>query len=152
MRSWLASPSSSSSSYASSSSTQRTVSRRSSHWPPSFLASPLCSETQRRRCSSRSVLDHLCPPRALLTCRSVRPRQLIFIFSTHVYDVGDLIIIDDQVLTVKEFGLFATTFRRADGQEVVAPNSLLATTKLIQNMRRSGSQSVHSNICYVLGH
>ncbi|KAG9007169.1 hypothetical protein FRB94_014552 [Tulasnella sp. JGI-2019a] len=66
--------------------------------------------------------------------------SLIFIFSTHVYDVGDLIIVDDQILTVKEFGLFATTFRRVDGQEVVAPNSLLATTKLIQNMRRSGSQ------------
>jgi len=66
--------------------------------------------------------------------------SLVFIFSTHVYDVGDIIIIDDQVLTVKEFGLFATTFRRADGQEVCAPNSLLATTKLIQNMRRSSSQ------------
>ncbi|KAG8966707.1 hypothetical protein FRC03_011455 [Tulasnella sp. 419] len=65
--------------------------------------------------------------------------SLIFIFSTHVYDVGDLVIIDDQVLTVKEFGLFATTFRRVDGQEVVAPNSLLATAKLIHNLRRSGS-------------
>ncbi len=65
--------------------------------------------------------------------------QLIFIFSTHVYDVGDIVLIDDLVLTVKEFGLFATTFRRIDGQEVIAPNSLLGTTKLIHNLRRSGS-------------
>lgn len=64
---------------------------------------------------------------------------MIFIFSTHVYDVGDLVIIDDQILFVKEFGLFSTTFRRVDGQEVVAPNSLLGTVKLIHNIRRSGS-------------
>jgi len=72
--------------------------------------------------------------------------SLIFIFSTHVYDVGDLVIIDDQILTVKEFGLFATTFRRVDGQEVVAPNSLLATNKLIHNLRRSGSMWETTNL------
>lgn len=44
-----------------------------------------------------------------------------------------------QVLFVKEFGLFATTFRRVDGQEVIAPNSLLASTKLVHNLRRSKS-------------
>ncbi|KIJ55555.1 hypothetical protein M422DRAFT_57924 [Sphaerobolus stellatus SS14] len=65
--------------------------------------------------------------------------SLIFIFSTHVFDVGDLIMIDDQILFVKEFGLFSTTFRRVDGQEIVAPNSLLAGTKLIHNFRRSTS-------------
>ncbi|KAF8749107.1 Mechanosensitive ion channel [Rhizoctonia solani] len=65
--------------------------------------------------------------------------SLIFIFSTHVYDVGDLVMIDDQALFVKEFGLFATTFRRVDGQEIIAPNSLLASVKLIHNVRRSGS-------------
>ncbi|CAE6495620.1 unnamed protein product, partial [Rhizoctonia solani] len=46
--------------------------------------------------------------------------SLIFIFSTHVYDVGDLVMIDDQALFVKEFGLFSTTFRRVDGQEIIA--------------------------------
>ncbi|CAE6438170.1 unnamed protein product [Rhizoctonia solani] len=65
--------------------------------------------------------------------------SLIFIFSTHVYDVGDLVMIDDQALFVKEFGLFSTTFRRVDGQEIIAPNSLLASVKLIHNVRRSGS-------------
>ncbi|KAG2015905.1 hypothetical protein CC2G_009127 [Coprinopsis cinerea AmutBmut pab1-1] len=65
--------------------------------------------------------------------------SLIFIFSTHVFDVGDLVIIDDQILFVKEFGLFATTFRRVDGQEIVAPNTLLASEKLVHNLRRSKS-------------
>ncbi|CAE6480680.1 hypothetical protein ACGC1H_003511 [Rhizoctonia solani] len=65
--------------------------------------------------------------------------SLIFIFSTHVYDVGDLVMIDDQALFVKEFGLFSTTFRRVDGQEIIAPNSLLASVKLIHNVRRSGA-------------
>lgn len=31
-----------------------------------------------------------------------------------------------QILTVTEFGLFSTTFRRVDGQEIIAPNTLLA--------------------------
>ncbi|KAF9559870.1 hypothetical protein CPC08DRAFT_818554 [Agrocybe pediades] len=65
--------------------------------------------------------------------------SLIFIFSTHVFDVGDLVMIDDQVLFVQEFGLFSTTFRRVDGQQIIAPNSLLSSTKLVHNVRRSKS-------------
>ncbi|KAL4076108.1 Mechanosensitive ion channel-domain-containing protein [Scleroderma citrinum] len=65
--------------------------------------------------------------------------SLIFIFSTHVFDVGDLVMIDDQYLFVKEFGLFSTIFRRVDGQEIIVPNSLLSSTKLVHNMRRSNS-------------
>ncbi|TDL20127.1 hypothetical protein BD410DRAFT_821919 [Rickenella mellea] len=65
--------------------------------------------------------------------------SLIFIFSTHVFDVGDLVMIDDQPLFVREFGLFSTTFTRVDGQEVIAPNSLLAGSKLVHNLRRSSS-------------
>ena len=51
-------------------------------------------------------------------------------------------MIDDNVMFVKEFGLFSTTFRRVDGQEIVAPNSILASSKLVHNVRRSGSQYV----------
>ena len=40
---------------------------------------------------------------------------------------------------VREFGLFSTTFRRVDGQEVIAPNSLLSGSKLVHNLRRSNS-------------
>lgn len=65
--------------------------------------------------------------------------SLIFIFSTHVFDVGDLVMIDDQYLFVKEFGLFSTVFRRVDGQEIIVPNSLLSSAKLVHNMRRSNS-------------
>ncbi|PFH45314.1 hypothetical protein AMATHDRAFT_71842 [Amanita thiersii Skay4041] len=65
--------------------------------------------------------------------------SLIFIFSTHVFDVGDLVMIDDQPLFVREFGLFSTTFRKVDGQEIIAPNSLLASSKLVHNLRRSRS-------------
>ncbi|KAF8556998.1 hypothetical protein OG21DRAFT_428682 [Imleria badia] len=65
--------------------------------------------------------------------------SLVFIFSTHVFDVGDLVMIDEQYLVVKEFGLFSTIFRRVDGQEIIVPNSLLSSTKLVHNMRRSTS-------------
>ncbi|KAJ7115785.1 Mechanosensitive ion channel-domain-containing protein [Mycena epipterygia] len=72
--------------------------------------------------------------------------SLIFIFSTHVFDVGDLVMIDDQVLEVREFGLFATTFRRVDGQEIIAPNALLASSKLVHNLRRSHSMWETTNL------
>ncbi|KIK60286.1 hypothetical protein GYMLUDRAFT_601421 [Collybiopsis luxurians FD-317 M1] len=68
-------------------------------------------------------------------------QSLLFIFSTHVFDVGDLVMIDSQYLFVKEFGLFSTVFRRVDGQEIIAPNSLLASSKLVHNLRRSGSMA-----------
>ncbi|KAG6850604.1 hypothetical protein H0H93_011272 [Arthromyces matolae] len=45
----------------------------------------------------------------------------------------------ESVLYVREFGLFSTTFRRTDGQEIIAPNALLASTKLVHNLRRSKS-------------
>ena len=48
-------------------------------------------------------------------------------------------MIDDNVMFVKEFGLFSTTLRRVDGQEAVAQSSILTSTKLVQNVRRSGS-------------
>lgn len=51
-------------------------------------------------------------------------------------------MIDDQVLFVQEFGLFSTVFRRVDGQMIVAPNALLASSKLVHNLRRSGSMFV----------
>ena len=72
--------------------------------------------------------------------------SLIFIFSTHVFDIGDLVIIDDNILSVKEFGLFSTTFRRVDGMEIVAPNSQLANEKLVHNLRRSKSMWETTNL------
>ena len=94
--------------------------------------------------SAQVLFESVCPTRFMshihLHCLTTTTTQLIFIFSTHVFDVGDLVMIDDNVMFVKEFGLFSTTFRRVDGQEIVAPNSILASTKLVHNVRRSGSQ------------
>ncbi|WAQ86379.1 hypothetical protein PtA15_7A105 [Puccinia triticina] len=64
--------------------------------------------------------------------------SMLFIFSIHPYDVGDLVFIDNTHMYVMEFGLFSTTFQRVDGQVVVAPNSLLIGKKHIINIRRSG--------------
>ncbi|KAJ6591737.1 Mechanosensitive ion channel-domain-containing protein [Mycena vulgaris] len=72
--------------------------------------------------------------------------SLLFIFSVHVFDVGDLVMIDNQPLMVREFGLFATTFRRVDGQEIIAPNALLSSSKLIHNLRRSHSMWETTNL------
>ncbi|KDQ61658.1 hypothetical protein JAAARDRAFT_31123 [Jaapia argillacea MUCL 33604] len=72
--------------------------------------------------------------------------SLIFIFSTHVFDVGDLVMIDDQPLFVREFGLFSTVFRRVDGQEIIVPNALLSSAKLVHNMRRSNSMWETTNL------
>jgi hypothetical protein len=47
-----------------------------------------------------------------------------------------------QPLLVKEFGLFSTTFCRVDGQEIIAPNALLSSTKMVHNLRRSNSMFV----------
>ncbi|TCD67602.1 hypothetical protein EIP91_012232 [Steccherinum ochraceum] len=72
--------------------------------------------------------------------------SLIFIFSTHVFDVGDLVMIDDSPMFVREFGLFSTTFRRVDGAEIIAPNALLNSAKLVHNLRRSNSMWETTNL------
>lgn len=51
---------------------------------------------------------------------------------------------------VLEFGLFSTTFKRVDGQTVVAPNSLLASSKLVHNLRRSSSMYVLTVFVHLL--
>ncbi|KAF5321397.1 hypothetical protein D9619_001370 [Psilocybe cf. subviscida] len=61
------------------------------------------------------------------------------LFNSYLELHGGTLKEDSQVLFVKEFGLFATTFRRVDGQEVIAPNALLSSSKLVHNLRRSKS-------------
>lgn len=65
---------------------------------------------------------------------------------TYLYQFSRSIML--QYLFVKEFGLFSTTFRRVDGQEIIVPNSLLSSTKLVHNMRRSNSMFVTSTLMY----
>jgi len=72
--------------------------------------------------------------------------SMLFIFSIHPYDVGDLIFIDTSPMFVLEFGLFSTTFQRVDGQVIVAPNSVLFGKKHILNVRRSGPMWEVTNV------
>ncbi|KAH7888056.1 Mechanosensitive ion channel-domain-containing protein [Phlebopus sp. FC_14] len=61
---------------------------------------------------------------------------IVFLFVTHPFDTGDRCFIDNDNLTVKKMGLFATVFTRADGTETYYFNSQLFT-KFITNVRRS---------------
>ena len=45
-------------------------------------------------------------------------------------------MIDDNVMFVKEFGLFSTTLRRVDGRETVAQNSILASDQVLAKYPR----------------
>ena len=66
--------------------------------------------------------------------------SMIFIFSTHPYDVGDLVCVDDTWMFVVEFGMISTVFRTVFNEIVVIPNATLASEKSIFNSRRSGPQ------------
>ncbi|WFD44582.1 hypothetical protein MPSI1_003250 [Malassezia psittaci] len=66
--------------------------------------------------------------------------SMIFIFSTHPYDVGDLVCIGDTWMFVTAFGMISTHFVTVFNQVVIAPNAELASGKPIFNARRSGAQ------------
>ncbi|KAI9029044.1 Mechanosensitive ion channel-domain-containing protein [Phycomyces nitens] len=73
--------------------------------------------------------------------------SILFLFVTHPYDAGDLVIIDEQFLMVHNLGLMGTVFIRGDGQRIYAPTTVLMT-KLITNVRRSGNmgETIQINI------
>lgn len=66
--------------------------------------------------------------------------SMIFIFSTHPYDVGDLVCINDTWMFVTEFHMLSTHFRTIFNEVVIMPNAVLATNSYIYNSRRSGPQ------------
>ncbi|KAJ1898109.1 hypothetical protein LPJ66_002955 [Kickxella alabastrina] len=65
---------------------------------------------------------------------------LVFLFQVHSYDVGDIVVIATENLTVSKIRLLSTVFFKTDGTYTVYPNNILATMK-IQNLRRSNPQS-----------
>ncbi|KAJ1955184.1 hypothetical protein EC988_002025, partial [Linderina pennispora] len=65
---------------------------------------------------------------------------IIFLFQVHAYDVGDVVVIAAETMTVTKIRLLSTVFFKGDGTYTVYPNNQLATQK-IQNMRRSKPQS-----------
>lgn len=66
--------------------------------------------------------------------------SMIFIFSTHPYDVGDLVCIGDTWMFVTAFGMISTEFVTVFNQVMIAPNAELASSKPIFNARRSAAQ------------
>ncbi|KAF9268280.1 hypothetical protein L218DRAFT_1073600 [Marasmius fiardii PR-910] len=64
---------------------------------------------------------------------------VMFLFVTHPFDTGDRVFIGEDNLVVKQMGLFATVFTRADGTESYYFNSQLFNM-FITNIRRSGKQ------------
>ncbi|WFD03414.1 hypothetical protein MOBT1_002103 [Malassezia obtusa] len=66
--------------------------------------------------------------------------SMVFIFSTHPYDVGDLVCIGDTWMFVTAFGMISTEFVTVFNQVMIAPNAELASSKPIFNARRSTAQ------------
>lgn len=65
--------------------------------------------------------------------------SMIFIFSTHPYDVGDLVCINDTWMYVTAFGMISTEFITVWNQVTITPNAVLAQSTIF-NARRSASQ------------
>jgi len=64
--------------------------------------------------------------------------NIIFLFISHPFDVGDKIQVGDNVMYVTEFGLISTVFRRTDGKRLYCPNKKISS-QFIKNVRRSGT-------------
>ncbi|KAJ2848130.1 hypothetical protein IWW36_003482 [Coemansia brasiliensis] len=65
---------------------------------------------------------------------------VIFLFQVHPYDVGDMVVIATETMTVHKLRLLSTIFFKSDGTYAIYPNAQLATMK-IENLQRSKPQS-----------
>lgn len=65
--------------------------------------------------------------------------SVIFLFATHPFDTGDRIVVESEILVVKQLGLFSTLFTRWDGTETMIANVKLSSLT-ITNFRRSPPQ------------
>lgn len=70
---------------------------------------------------------------------------IVFIFSTHPFDIGDMVYINRSTMYVKQIRLLSTLFRRWDGVLVTYPNSLLSSLP-ISNVRRTGPQAIRFEV------
>jgi small-conductance mechanosensitive channel len=72
---------------------------------------------------------------------------ILFQFSTHPYDSGDLVMIDGNYMTVENIGILGTVFIGGDGTKQYVATAVLLT-KIICNIRRSGpmGETVQFNI------
>lgn len=74
-------------------------------------------------------------------------QNILFLFVTHPYDVGDYVLVDGQYVLVHNMGVMSTSFVSGDGEFIYAPTTVLMT-KLVTNIRRSESmgESIKINI------
>lgn len=72
---------------------------------------------------------------------------ILFQFSTHPYDAGDLVMIDGNYMTVENIGILGTVFIGGDGTKQYVATAVLLT-KIICNVRRSGpmGETIQFNI------
>ncbi|KAI3652530.1 hypothetical protein MP228_001955 [Amoeboaphelidium protococcarum] len=66
--------------------------------------------------------------------------NILFLFVLHPFDVGDKIVVDGELYTVKNIALNSTTLVHVEGKLAKIPNAILQT-KVIYNYRRSPNQS-----------
>ncbi|PKI84781.1 hypothetical protein MVES1_000910 [Malassezia vespertilionis] len=66
--------------------------------------------------------------------------SMVFIFSTHPYDVGDLVCVEKTWMYVTAFGMISTEFVTVFNQALICPNAVLAAKMTIYNARRSAAQ------------
>eukprot|EP00835_Amoeboradix_gromovi_P005698 NODE_565_length_6632_cov_0.218276.p1 type:complete len:591 gc:universal NODE_565_length_6632_cov_0.218276:6403-4631(-) len=66
--------------------------------------------------------------------------SLLFLFATHPFDTGDIIMVKDCYYRVSEMSLMFSILEKLDGTEVYVSNSILSA-EYIHNVRRSVAQS-----------
>ena len=82
---------------------------------------------------------------ALSTSMTRFIESILFITVYHVYDKGDVVKINDDILTVKDIKLYNTHFIGNKGDEVSISNSILSTLK-ISNLYRSRHSLLEYNL------
>jgi len=71
--------------------------------------------------------------------------SIIFIFVTHPFDTGDLIVLNDDIVTVKRLSLLSSEFVRVDNTDLFVSNAVLSSMKIV-NYRRSRHQYEETHI------
>lgn len=65
---------------------------------------------------------------------------MLFLFVIHPYDVGDMLLMDLEMMRVKKISLLYTELLRWNGERVFVPNPALSSAKLT-NLTRSKTKT-----------
>lgn len=66
--------------------------------------------------------------------------SVVFLFGVHPFDVGDVLVIADETVTVQKMGLNTCVFRKSDNSLMWYPNSKLSSFAIV-NVSRSGCRT-----------